>query len=284
MWSKNTFQGAIIAAKMSSLGVEADRSAEIQLQHWVETATMLLACASLLYFCEMFEWTFALLFVPVVVLEIKQVIATLLSFPKLCTIQGRYFVTCELLGFGCNLLFVTAVVIFYRQVPSLLIVTPLFFKICFRIFMRRAVKSECSSFSELLRCALAAVKFLTLSFVALKIDDQIDVSWNTTFWACWLFEAVLFVISTGVFLLFTGAVCTWAVNEAEAIEVLACAWLLFSASGATVCFAIALTEVIQYLENIDDGGSELFSPRMYFVHAYLLLFISFTVCNRSKIA
>lgn len=180
--------------------------------------------------------------------------------------------------------------LFFNLLPSTLVVTPLFFKILFRVFARRTVHSECTSFSELvrptqLRCILAATKFVTLLFIALKVDGQLDIAWSTVFWSCWILEAFLFVISTGVFLLFTGAICTWAVNEAELVEVLACGWLFYSAGGATACLLIVLTETIKILESIDEGyPGEGFSPRMYFVLGYLFLFIMITVCSQASIA
>jgi hypothetical protein len=61
-----------------------DKFAELQLQKWVETAIMLLSCASLLLFCQMFTWSYAWLLVPITVLEIKQILIVLFRFPSLC--------------------------------------------------------------------------------------------------------------------------------------------------------------------------------------------------------
>mmetsp|Transcript_6525 Transcript_6525/g.11420 ORF Transcript_6525/g.11420 Transcript_6525/m.11420 type:complete len:445 (-) Transcript_6525:3694-5028(-) len=269
---------------MNSQVSAADRTAELQLIAWVETAVMLFACVTLLNGCQMFDWPFTILLGPAIGLEIKQTITVLLRFPTLCSMLGRSFVILELLGYGCNFLCIAGLLLFYGRLPSILIVSPLFFKIFFRVFMRRVVTSECSSFSELVRCIVATVKFLTLSFVAFKLDDVLDVSWNTVFWACWLLIALLFVVSTGVFLLFTGAVCTWAVNEAESLEVLACAWLFFSTAGATLCLAIILAQIVDFLDSEEEMSEEFFTPKMYIVHGFLILFVIMTVCNKTKIA
>lgn len=195
-----------------------------------------------------------------------------------------------MLSQACNLLSIIGVLLFSNILPSTLVVTPLFFKVFFRVFMRRTVNSECSSFSELvrptqLRCIVAATKFVTVLFIALKVDSQLNIAWVTVFWSCWVFEAFLIVISTGVFLLFTGSICTWAVNEAETVEVVACGWLFYSVGGATACFAIVLTETIALLESIDAGDvGVVFSPRMFFVQGFLFFFILMTVCNQASIA
>jgi hypothetical protein len=194
----------------------------------------------------------------------------------------------DLAGYGCNLLFFTALQFLYTKVPSIVLVSPLFVQILLSFFMRRIVNSECGSFSEMVRprqtrCLISTVKFFTLIFIALKVDDQTDVSWNTVFWACWLLLAMMFVISTGVFLLFIGAVCTWAVNEAQRVEVLACAWLLFTIVGASFSLAAVLAQVIGYLDSTEDDP-ELFTPRLYLVHGYLMSFILLTVCNKAELA
>jgi hypothetical protein len=194
----------------------------------------------------------------------------------------------DLAGYGCNLLFFTALQFLYTKVPSIVLVSPLFVQILLSFFMRRIVNSECGSFSEMVRprqsrCLITTVKLITLIFIALKVDDQADVSWNTVFWACWLLVAMMFVISTGVFLLFTGAVCTWAVNEAEGFEVLACAWLFFTTFGASFSFAVVLSQVVGYLNSTDDNP-ELFTPRLYLVHGYLMSFILLTACNKTRLA
>lgn len=279
---------------MGSLGEEADRSAEQQIRQWTETSALLLICTSMVYISEMLNLPLLVIIVPVALLEIKQVVSTLMHFPKLIryipvSLQGRRYVVCELLVHSCNLLFILACVTLFQRVYTLLIVTPLLCKVCLRVFMRISVKSECSSFSELvgaiqIRCSIVVVQLLSLTFVALKTDSLLELTWNAALWPCWLLELVLFVISTGVFLLFIGAVCTWAVNEAETIEVFACAWLLFSVTGATICFGLALTELVDYLEGIEDQETAFLSPRLIFVQGFLLLFVIMTVCNEAKLA
>lgn len=94
--------------------------------------------------------------------------------------------------------------------------------------------------------------------------------------------ALLFVVSTGVFLLLVGAICTWAVNEAETVEVLACAWLFYTSAGATISFTIVLSQLIDCLET--DGSADAFTPKMYLVHGFLAIFIVMTICNKVTIA
>lgn len=61
-----------------------DKFAELQLRKWVETAIMLLSCAVLVYFCQMLTWSYAWLFVPVTVLEVKQILISVICFPNFC--------------------------------------------------------------------------------------------------------------------------------------------------------------------------------------------------------
>lgn len=195
----------------------------------------------------------------------------------------------ELLGYMCNLLFVVGALLLYDILPSIAIISPLFFKIFFRVFMRRTVNNQCSSFSELvgprqIRCVVAAVTSTAIGFAALKLDGILDVEWTSVLWPIWAFIALLFVMSTGVFLLFMGALCTWAVNEAEAIEVLATAWLCYSVIGANICLVIVVSELIRYLHGLDEGILEVLSPSIYLVHGYLIIFICLTVCSQAKIA
>jgi hypothetical protein len=109
------------------------------------------------------------------------------------------------------------------------------------------------------------------------------MTWNVAFSVCWTLVGLLFVVSAGVLLLFTGSLCTWAVEEADSVEVLACAWLFLVTGGATMSLSIVLTQTISYLDSLNDNA-ELFTPRMYLVHGYLILFISTTLCNSDKLA
>jgi hypothetical protein len=153
------------------------------------------------------------------------------------------------------------------------------------MLMRCRVSSKCSSFSELvssrqLRVLIAATKFFTLSSFVLKDDWHIDLTWNFVFWPCWVIEAFLILTSIGIGLLLVGAVCTWAANEAEVIEVFACAWLLFTIGGAAVSWYIMLTEEVKIL----NGEYEVVSPLIIIVLGYLLAFVIITASNRQKLA
>jgi hypothetical protein len=128
------------------------------------------------------------------------------------------------------------------------------------------------------------MRFLTLSFVALKVDRHVDLTWDFVFWPCWVIEAMLMLTSIGIGLLLFGAICTWAVNEAQAIEVFACAWLLFTIAGAAVSWYIMLTAELQILKDRDVGESAVVSPLLFIVLGYLLAFIIITTFNLQKLA
>lgn len=80
----------------------------------------------------------------------------------------------------------------------------------------------------------------------------------------------LSIVTLGLFLLLIGSFCTWAVNEAEAIEVLASAWMFVSCFGITSSLSLFLVTLGKHME---DGGKTPNRPiqSQYILHSSVLV-------------
>lgn len=110
-----------------------------------------------------------------------------------------------------------------------------------------------------------------------KIDGYEGFTWTSAFWPCWMLISFMSIVTLGLLLLLVGSFCTWAVNEAEGIEVLASGWMLVSSFGVTFSLSLFLTTVANYMEIGRKAYTEAFSPNIYYIEAYLLVFLLFTI-------
>jgi hypothetical protein len=87
----------------------------------------------------------------------------------------------------------------------------------------------------------------------------------------------LSIVTLGLFLLFVGSFCTWAVNEAEAIEVMVSAWMFVSSFGVTFSLSLFIVTLGNFMEMGGKRHVDPLSPNIYYIQAYLLGFLLLTI-------
>mmetsp|Transcript_13246 Transcript_13246/g.24828 ORF Transcript_13246/g.24828 Transcript_13246/m.24828 type:complete len:452 (-) Transcript_13246:179-1534(-) len=260
------------------LGDIDDETSSEQLNRWIENSLVCLTFLAILSLREYIEFSPFFLIIPLFISSLKQMIMTLVRRKFIVASLGTCAFACEVAAIAANLSFYIGLPCLWGQVPTAALATPLILEVVTKIVMRWLITSECFLFSELVFTTYVITKLITFISLGFKFDGYDGFTWTSVFWPCWMLISFMSIVTLGLFLLLIGSFCTWAVNEAEAIEVLASAWMFISSFGVTFSLSLFLITVGHYM---DDGDS--FSPNIYYIEAYLLGFLLFTIKKKPEL-
>lgn len=271
------------------LGDIDDETSSEEINRWIENALVCLTFLVLLSLREYVPFSAFYLLVPLLLSNLKQAALFLYKSSAFVALFGKSALICEAVALSANLTFYICIPLLWGKISTPVLASPLALEAISKIVLRWYIRSECLLLSELVRVTQVfnihvVVKAITAISFGLKFEGFGGFTWVSVFWPCWILASFMSIVSLGMFLLFIGTLCTRLFNETDSIEIVASAWMFFSSIGVPFSLSLFLLSLGDYMEKGGNSSLESFNPKIFYIEAYLLMFVGFTVLKKSELA